>query len=76
MKNKDKIKVELIKELKILQEEREKEVFKNITKRKQTEQAIQESESRFRELFNHMSSGVEVYEPKDNDKDSIIKAFN
>ena len=76
MKNKDKIKVELIKELKILQEEREKEVFKNITKRKQTEQAIQESESRFRELFNHMSSGVAVYEPKDNGKDFIIKDFN
>ena len=76
MKNKDKIKVELIKELKILQEEREKEVFKNITKRKQTEQAIKESESRFRELFNHMSSGVAVYEPKDNGKDFIIKDFN
>ena len=76
MKNKDKIKVELIKELKILQEEREKEVFKNITKRKQTEQAIQESESRFRELFNHMSSGVAVQEAKDNGKDFIIKDFN
>jgi hypothetical protein len=38
MKNKDKTKAELIKELKLLREEREKEVFKNVTKRKQTEQ--------------------------------------
>jgi len=76
MKNEDKTKVELIKELKILQEERGKGVFKNVTKRKQTEQVIQESESRFRELFNHMSSGVAVYEAKDNGKDFIIKDFN
>jgi len=37
---------------------------------------IQESENRFKELFNHMSSGVAVYEAKDNGKDFIIKDFN
>jgi len=48
----------------------------DITERKQAEQAIQESENRFKELFNHMSSGVAVYEAKDNSKDFIIKDFN
>jgi len=76
MKDEDKTKAELMKELKILQEEQKKEVFKDITKHKQTGQVIQESESRFRELFNHMSSGVAVYEAKDNGKDFIFKDFN
>jgi PAS domain-containing protein len=57
MKEENRKKVELIKELRFLREEREKGVFKDITKPKQTEQVIRESESRFRELFNHMSSG-------------------
>ena len=76
MKNEDKTKAELIKELKFLREEREKEVFKDITKSRQAEQAIQESENRFRELFNHMSSGVAVYEAKNDSKDFIIRDFN
>jgi len=76
MKDEDKTKEELIKELKTLRKERGKRVFKNFTERKQAEQAIQESENRFRELFNHMSSGVVVYEAKDNGKDFIIKDFN
>ncbi len=76
MKNEDKTKVELIKELKFLREEREKGAFKDITKSKQAEQAIQESESRFRELFDHISSGVAIYEAKDNGRDFIIKDFN
>lgn len=37
MKDENKTKVELIKELKFLREEREKGVFKNITKLKQAE---------------------------------------
>lgn len=48
----------------------------DITEQKQTEEAIQESENRFRELFNHMSSGVAIYEAKENVKDFIIKDFN
>lgn len=76
MKDENKTKVELIKELKFLREEREKGVFKDITKLKQAEQVIRESESRCKELFNHMSSGVAVYEAKDNGKDFIIKDFN
>jgi diguanylate cyclase (GGDEF)-like protein/PAS domain S-box-containing protein len=76
MKEENRKKVELIKELRFLREEREKGVFKDITKPKQTEQVIQESESRFRELFNHMSSGVVIYEAKNNGRDFIIKDFN
>jgi len=76
MKDENKKKVELIKELKFLREEREKGVFKEITKPKHAEQVIQESESRFRELFKYMSSGVAVYEAKDNGRDFIIKDFN
>jgi len=76
MKDENKIKVELIKELKFLRKEREKGAFKDITKLKQAEQVIRESESRFRELFNHMSSGAAVYEAKDNGRDFIIKDFN
>ena len=34
------------------------------------------SESRFRELFNHMSSGVAVYEPVDDGNDFILRDIN
>ena len=76
MKDEDKTKAEPIKDLKTLREEREKGVLKDITKHKQAEQAIQESENRFRELFSRISSGVAIYETKDNGKDFIIKIFN
>jgi len=76
MKDEDKTKAELIKELKFLREDRKKGVFKNITERKQTEEVIQESGNRFRELFKHMSSGAAIYEAKDNGKDFIFKDFN
>src|SRR4030066_2554550 len=75
-KDKDMTKVELIKELKVLRKEQEKGVSKNINKHKQVEQALRESENRYRELFSNMSSGVAIYEAKDNGKDFIIKDFN
>jgi len=43
---------------------------------KQAEQAMLESEERYRELFNHMSSGVVIYEAKENGRDFIIKNIN
>ncbi|GAI42862.1 unnamed protein product, partial [marine sediment metagenome] len=76
MEDEDKTKAKLIKELKTLRKERGKGVLKDIAKLKQTEEVIQESENRFRELFNNMSSGVAVYEAKDNNKDFIIINFN
>jgi len=49
---------------------------KDITDRKQAEEAVRVSEVRFRELFNHMSSGVAVYEAVDNGGDFIFRDFN
>ncbi len=48
----------------------------DITKRKQAEDALHESEARYRELFNRMSSGVAVYEAVDNGGDFIFRDFN
>ncbi|MCX6233340.1 MAG: PAS domain S-box protein [Bacteroidetes bacterium] len=48
----------------------------DITERKRVEEALQQSEVRFRELFNRMSSGVAVYEAIDNGGDFIFRDFN
>ena len=73
MKDEDKTKAVLIKELKTLRKEREKSALKGTTEHKQI---TKKSEKRFKELFNHISSGVAVYEAKDNGKDFIIRDFN
>jgi len=39
-------------------------------------QSLRESEERFRDLFNNMSSGVAIYVAKDNGNDFIFKDFN
>jgi PAS domain S-box-containing protein len=52
------------------------EVIRDITDRKKTELTLQESEIRFRDLFNNMSSGVAIYEPVDNGKDFLIRDIN
>jgi PAS domain S-box-containing protein len=44
--------------------------------RKRAEDTLRESEGRFRELFDNMSSGVAVYEAIDQGKDFIFKDFN
>ncbi|TFG90227.1 MAG: PAS domain S-box protein, partial [Candidatus Atribacteria bacterium] len=76
MKDEDKTKEELIKELKFLREEQKKGVFEDITEHKKAEQIIQKSEKIYRELINNMISGVAIYEAKNNGKDFIIKDFN
>lgn len=48
----------------------------DITERKQNEDALRESEFRFKELFENMSSGVAVYEAVDDGQDFVFKDFN
>jgi two-component system cell cycle response regulator len=50
--------------------------LEDITDRKETELALRESEHRFRQLFDHMSSGVAVYEAVEEGNDFIIKDIN
>ncbi|MFA4911105.1 MAG: PAS domain S-box protein [Desulfobacteria bacterium] len=47
-----------------------------ITERKRAEAALKESEERFRELFNRMSSGVAIYRAVDNGLDFEFVDFN
>ena len=49
---------------------------KALTKIENGEEALQESEERFSAMFEHMSSGVAVYESVDNGGDFVFKAFN
>lgn len=51
-------------------------VFRDITEQRRIEEIIKDSEVRFRELFNSMSSGVVVYEAIDNGADFVIKDCN
>lgn len=52
-------------------------IAKDISERYETEQVLLTNETRFRELFNNMSSGVAVYEAKDLDpSDFIFVDFN
>jgi two-component system, cell cycle sensor histidine kinase and response regulator CckA len=48
----------------------------DITGRKQTEKVLQESEDRYRELFDNMTSGVAVYEARDGGRDFAFKDIN
>ncbi|MBN2688285.1 MAG: PAS domain S-box protein, partial [Deltaproteobacteria bacterium] len=48
----------------------------DITDRKNTEDTLRESEYRFRELFENMSSCVAIYEAVDGGEDFIFRDFN
>lgn len=48
----------------------------DITPRKRAEEELQESEFRYRELFDNINSGVAVYEVMDQGRDFIFKEFN
>jgi PAS domain S-box-containing protein len=50
--------------------------IEDITDKKQSEKALQASEERFRQMFSHMSSGVVIYEARDEGADFAIKEFN
>jgi len=51
------------------------ESFIDITERKLAEEALRESDLRFKELFNHMNSGVAVYEAVDTGGGFYIQGF-
>ena len=49
---------------------------RDITDKRQAEEALSQSETKFRELFDNMSSGVAVYEALDQGKDFVFLDFN
>ncbi len=51
-------------------------ISRDITKSKKAEKALQESKTRFKELYDNMSSGVIFYEAALNGEDFIIKDMN
>ncbi|MFA5204341.1 MAG: PAS domain S-box protein [Lentisphaeria bacterium] len=51
-------------------------ISRDITGRKETEEALRNSEGQFRELFNNMTSGVAIYEAMDEGADFIFKNIN
>jgi two-component system, cell cycle sensor histidine kinase and response regulator CckA len=51
-------------------------VGRNITERKQTEEALKLSMECYRALFDNMSSGVAIYDVKDDGNDFVFKDYN
>ncbi len=51
-------------------------VFQDVTRRKQAQSALRETEERFRELFDHMSSGVAIYSAVGDGADFILNDMN
>lgn len=51
-------------------------VARDITEARMREQALAESEQRFRLLFENMSDGVAVYEATDDGRDFVFRDFN
>jgi len=66
MKDEDKTKVEPIKDLKTLQKKREKSAVNNITKRKQAEEELKDSEEYLKILFDYAPDAYYVNDLKGN----------
>lgn len=74
-KDKDKTKEQLIGELASLRR-RITQLTASKAERKQAEENTRVSEIRYYDLFNNMSSGVAVYEARENGEDFVFKDFN
>jgi PAS domain S-box-containing protein len=75
MSDENKTKAQLISELMGLRQQVAELRTEKIAHR-QTEEALRESEIRFRELYDHMSSGVAIYDMRDDGRDIVIKDIN
>ncbi|MEN6507335.1 MAG: PAS domain S-box protein [Smithella sp.] len=51
-------------------------IARDITERRLAEEKIKESENRFHKLFEHMSSGIAIYEAFEDGSDFVIRNFN
>jgi len=51
-------------------------VIRDITERKLSEEILRENESRLKDMFEHLSSGVAIYHASADGKDFIFTAFN
>jgi len=71
---------EFVKEEEIYLTEHNKQLIQKLDKKmldlEKANKVLWRSKNRFKELFNHMSSGVIIYEAKDDGKDFIIKDVN
>ena len=51
-------------------------IKRELAERQRAEEALRQGEARFRQLFQNMSSGVAIYEAKDDGRDFVITDFN
>jgi len=75
MRDEDKAKRRLVDDLGELRE-RVRQLEAAEMERRRADGVLRESEQRFHQLFDHISSGVAVYEAKDDGRDFIIKDIN
>ena len=54
----------------------DEELRQKYTELLESQQSLHESETRYRVMFQHMGSGVAVYETRDNGETFIFKDFN